>query len=50
MKFLTYYFVKIHFDLFFKDKKYKRIHKTVGNKIYLTILFDAGRIRIRNQI
>jgi hypothetical protein len=31
---------------FFKDKKSKRRHKTVGIKIFLTILLDR-RIRIR---
>jgi hypothetical protein len=32
---------------FFKDKKSKRSHKTVGIKVFLTILLDDRRIRIQ---
>jgi hypothetical protein len=31
------YFLKGTFTLFFKDKKSKRSHKTVGIKVFLTI-------------
>jgi len=34
------------FTSFFKDKKSKRSHKTVGIKVYLTIYADDRRIRI----
>ncbi len=35
------------FTSFFKDKKSNKSHKTVGIKVFLTILFDDTRIRIR---
>jgi hypothetical protein len=35
------------FTSFFKDKKSKRSHKTVGIKVFLTFLLDDRRIRIR---
>ncbi len=38
------------FTSLFKDKKSKRSHKTVGIKVFLTILLDGRRIRIRIQI
>ncbi len=38
------------FTSFFKDKKSKRSHKTVGMKVLLTFLLDDRRIRIRIRI
>jgi hypothetical protein len=35
------------FTSFFKDKKSKRSHKTVGIKVFLIFLLDERRIRIR---
>ncbi len=35
------------FTSLFKDKKSKRSHKSVRIKVFLTILLDDGRIRIR---
>ncbi len=38
------------FTSFFKDKKSKRSHKTVGIKVFLTILLDDRRFRIRSRM
>ncbi len=35
--FSAYYFLKVKFTSFFKDKKSKRSPKTVGIKVFLTI-------------
>ena len=35
--FSAYYFLKGTFTSFLKDKKFKRSHKTVGIKVFLTI-------------
>ena len=38
----SYYFLKVHrtFTSFFRDKKSKKSHKTVGIKVFITILLD----------
>ncbi len=45
---LITYFLKVHLP-FFKDKKSKRSHKTVGMKVFLNILLDDRRIRIHTS-
>jgi hypothetical protein len=35
--FSAYYFLKVHLHYFSKIKSPKRSHKTVGNKVFLTI-------------
>jgi hypothetical protein len=35
--FVAYYFLKVTFAPFFKDKKSYRSHKTVGINVFLTI-------------
>ncbi len=50
--FSAYYFFKVRYPTFisfFKDKKSKRSHKTVGIKVFFTFLLDDRRIRIRIQ-
>jgi hypothetical protein len=44
----AYYFLTAHFHNFSKIKNHKS-HKTVGIKVFLTILLDDRRIRIRNS-
>jgi hypothetical protein len=43
-RFSAYYFWKVHLHLFFKVKKSKRSHKTVGINVFRTILLDDRRI------
>ncbi len=46
--FFAYYFLKVHLHHFSQDKKSYRSHKTVGIKVFLTVLLDERRIRICN--
>jgi hypothetical protein len=38
------------FTSFFKDKKSKKVTKTEGTKVFLLLLLDDRRIRIRSRI
>jgi hypothetical protein len=46
-KFFLFILFEGTFESFFKDKKPKRSHKTVGIKVLLLFLLDDRRIRIR---